>query len=127
MAIELGMVNVTVRRDALRRVGIEAECMERVRGSEVHTADHHLVNLASMSGADAYRIAQGLLETGLENGKDIADQTSDWLETDTLRDEPPICFLRRAWLRGTDPAALVEMPWLKEKRDRIPGPRPWAK
>lgn len=125
MAIELGMVNVTVRRDALRRVGLEAALLARVASSRVDTADEHLVNLTFMSSRDADLCIADLGASGLTEPGDIAGQGTDWLEHDTLRAGPPICHLRRAWLRGTDPDALAEMPWLKEKRDRLPDPRPW--
>ncbi len=126
MAIELGMVNVTIRRDALRRVGLEEALLERVAVSRMHTSDEHLVNLTFMSSMDADLCVEDLGASGLEEPEDIAGKGTDWLDHDTLRAGPPICHLRRAWLRGTDPDALAEMPWLKEKRDRIPGPRPWC-
>lgn len=120
MAIELGMVNVTVRRDSLRRLGEGDHGLIGIR-----IQDEHITNFAFMSSIDAHACVERLLALGLVEGQDIADQTSDWLETGTWRDGFPIFHLRHAWLRGTDPFDIVEMAWLKEKRDKVPGPRPW--
>lgn len=121
MAVELGMVNVTVRREALRSRGLEAKGL----GGLV-TQDEHLVNFAFMSGIDAETCARRLRGLGLEEGRDLADRTSDWVEFGHWTEGYPIFHLRYARLPGTDPCDLVETEWLKARRDRVPGPRPWA-
>lgn len=121
MAVELGMVNVTVRREALRSRGLEAKGL----GGLV-TQDEHLVNFAFMSGVDAEACAARLRDLGLEEGRDLADRTSDWVEFGHWAEGYPIFHVRYARLPGTDPCAIVESEWLKARRDKVPGPRPWA-
>lgn len=128
MSVELGPVNVTVRRDALKRLGIEAEYLEKARQSSVCTCDEHLVNLSFMSSSDAAHYTKELLAIGLDEPEDIAARGSDWLEFEHRSfPEAPVLNHTHAWLRGSDSGELMEMPWLSEKRDRLPFPRPWEK
>lgn len=128
MSVELGPVNVTVRRDALRRMGIEAAYLEKVRHSSVNTCDEHLVNLAFMSSSDATYYTNELLAFGLTEPGDIATMGSDWLQFEHRSfPEAPVLNHTHAWLRGFDPGELMEMPWLSVKREKLPFSRPWRK
>lgn len=128
MSVELGPVNVTVRRDALRRQGIEATYLEKCRHSSVNTFDEHLVNLAFMSSSDATYYTKELLALGLTEPEDIAAKGSDWFEFEHRSfPEAPVLNHSHAWLRGSDPGVLMEMTWLLEKRDKLPFSRPWRR
>ncbi len=125
MSVELGPCSTIVRREALRRAGIEDEVLAWAVGSQVHTYDADLIAFNSM-GNDDY--LEKLTAQGLVVGDDIAGARCSWLERENLGTGAgvyPIFQCRSARLKGTSLLPVCEQGMSVARRDKCGQPRPW--